>query len=154
MTLIELVITIGLMAVVFVAVLAAFQLVEKAVGTTSNDAQLASRARAVEDFIQSETVAYFSCEPTSGADYDSALQTAIAPGGKLPWPAAATYTAHVVAVAQATGGTHTVTGASQPLVALHSCSTPGVADYGVQQIKIQVSTPQHSLTRVIYKRWN
>ena len=52
-TLIELLITIAVLAVGFVAVLSAFGETELAVGATSDDAQLVTRARAVADIIQS-----------------------------------------------------------------------------------------------------
>jgi type II secretory pathway pseudopilin PulG len=147
-TLIELIVTMALMAISFLAVLGAFSVIEVTVGATSNDALLASQAREVEDYVQSESFAYVQCEPASGSDYDAALGGAIS-SGKIPW--SSTYTAHVVAVAQASGGSHN---GVPTLTPINGCVPPTGVDYGVQQIKIQVRTPQFGLNRIVYKRWN
>jgi prepilin-type N-terminal cleavage/methylation domain-containing protein len=152
-TLIELLVTIAIMTIGFVSVISAFSAIEIGVGSISKDAQLTSQARQVGDFIESEQFAYITCG--TAATYDSPLQVAInAQTVKLP----AGYTAQVIQVAQASGGSHIVSGVSSLLIPIGGCSGSGY-DFGVQQIKFQVSAPGHTAarivyTRIVYKRWN
>jgi prepilin-type N-terminal cleavage/methylation domain-containing protein len=155
-TLIELLVTIAIMTIGFVSVISAFSTIEIAVGSISKDAQLTSQARQIGDYIESEQFGYITCG--TAAAYDTQLQSAISSQVvKLP----ATYTANVTLVAQASGGSHVVSGVSgsQPLIPIGGCSG-SVHDFGVQQIQFQVSTPGHSLThpvvytRIVYKRWD
>jgi prepilin-type N-terminal cleavage/methylation domain-containing protein len=139
LTLIELLVTISVMSVGFLSLLAAFSTIELTVGATSDDAQLTSQARQVEDYVESEGFTYVAC--ASASSYQPALRAAI--------PIPAGYSVTVNAVAQASGGSDT-NGALSPI---SGCS-PGSPDYGVQQIKFTVSSSRHSLTRIIYKRWN
>jgi prepilin-type N-terminal cleavage/methylation domain-containing protein len=150
-TLIELLITIAVLAVGFVALLSAFGETELAVGATSDDAQLVTRARAVSDIIQSEGFAYQWC--AVGASYGAALDTALSKAGVN------TSGVVVLAAAQALStSTHVigVGGPSTPLTPKNSCAGTGSApDYGVQQIKFAVrSSAGHSVVRIVYKRWN
>jgi prepilin-type N-terminal cleavage/methylation domain-containing protein len=138
LTLIELLVTISVMGVGFLALLAAFSTIEVTVGATSDDAQLTSQARQVADYVESEGFTYVAC--ATAASYQPALQAAI------PLPAG--YSVTVNAVAQASGGTDT----NGNLSPIDGCS--GSPDYGVQQIKFTLSSSRHSLTRIIYKRWN
>jgi prepilin-type N-terminal cleavage/methylation domain-containing protein len=138
LTLIELLVTISVMGVGFLSLLAAFSTIEVTVGATSDDAQLTSQARQIEDYIQSEGFAYVTC--ANPANYQPPLRAAI------PLPAG--YSVTINAVAQASGGSDT-NGALSPI---SGCS--GSPDYGVQQIKFTVSSSRHSLARIIYKRWN
>jgi hypothetical protein len=147
----ELLVTIAVMAVGFLGLLAAFSTTELAVGSTSANAQLASQARQVEDYIESESLAYVACEASDGHDYRTALQAAIA-SGQLKLPSG--YLVAVKKVAQATGGNHTVGGVNSPIPPINGCTTAVGPDYGVQQITFQVSTVQHLLSRIVYKRWN
>lgn len=153
-TLIELLVTIAIMTIGFVSVISAFSAIEIGVGSISKDAQLTSLAREVGDFIQSERFSYVTCG--TGAAYDTQLQSAITaqppmvivPGG---------YSAHVIVVAQASGGTHVVSGVTSSLIPIGGCSVGH--DFGVQQIEFQVSAPGHTAarilyTRIVYKRWN
>ena len=151
LTLIELLVTITLMSVGFLSLLAAFSTIELTVGATSDDAQLTSQAGQVEDYVQSEGFSYIVCGATS--DYQVALQAAVS-SGKVTLRAG--YSAKVIAVAQAAGGSHTVSGVNGPLSPINGCSRGpgGGPDYGVQQIKFQVASAHHSLTRIVYKRWN
>jgi prepilin-type N-terminal cleavage/methylation domain-containing protein len=155
-TLIELLVTIAIMTIGFVSVISAFSAIEIAVGSISKDAQLTSLARQVGNFIESEQFVYITCGSNSA--YDTALQSAISTQAvRLP----GSYTAHVLLVAQASGGSHIVSGVSgsQPLIPIGGCSGAG-HDFGVQQIEFQVSTPGHALaspviyTRIVFKRWN
>jgi prepilin-type N-terminal cleavage/methylation domain-containing protein len=139
LTLIELLVTISIMGIGFLSLLAAFSTIELTAGATSDDAQLTSQARQVQDFIESEGFSYIAC--ASAASYQTALS------GKLTLLTA--YTVKVNAVAQASGGSDT-NGALQPI---NGCSG-GSPDYGVQQIKFTVSSARHSLIRIVYKRWN
>jgi prepilin-type N-terminal cleavage/methylation domain-containing protein len=148
-TLIELLITIAVLAVGFVAVLSAFGETELAVGATSDDAQLVTRARAVADIIQSERFAYQSC--AVAASYGPALDTALSKAGVSASGVV------VLAVAQAmSNSTHVVAGQSVPLTPIDACATTGsTPDYGVQQIKFSIrSSAGHSVVRTVYKRWN
>jgi prepilin-type N-terminal cleavage/methylation domain-containing protein len=155
-TLIELVVTIAIMTIGFVSVISAFSTIELAVGSISKDAQLTSQARQIGDYIESEQFAYITCG--SAAVYDTQLQSAIS---TQVVRLQISYTAKVLLVAQASGGSHIVSGVSgsQPLIPIGGCSGSG-HDFGVQQIEFQVSTPGHALaipivyTRVVYKRWN
>ncbi|MGH7722265.1 MAG: type IV pilus modification PilV family protein [Candidatus Dormibacteria bacterium] len=133
LTLLELLVTITLMGVGFLSLLAAFSTVEVTVGATGEDAQLTSQARAVGDFVRSENFPYIVCGVASG--YGTALR-------------AAGYSATIVAVAQAASSTS--------LPPINGCSLgPATGpDYGVQQIEYRVASAHHSLTRVVYKRWN
>jgi Tfp pilus assembly protein PilV len=151
LTLIELLVTIFLMSVGFLSLLAAFSTIELTVGATSDDAQLASQARQVEDYVQSESFTYIVCGATS--EYQAALQAAVS-SGKITLKAG--YSARVTAVAQASGGSHTVSGTNGPVSPINGCSRgpAGGPDYGVQQIKVDVSSAKHSLARIVYKRWN
>jgi prepilin-type N-terminal cleavage/methylation domain-containing protein len=154
-TLIELLVTIAIMTIGFVSVISAFSAIEIAVGSISKDAQLTSLARQVGNFIESEQFPYLTCG--TAASYDAALQLAIPTHVTLP----AAYKAHVILVAQASGGSHIVSGVSgsQPLIPIGGCSGSG-HDFGVQQVEFQVSTPGHALaspviyTRIVFKRWN
>jgi prepilin-type N-terminal cleavage/methylation domain-containing protein len=151
LTLIELLVTIALMGVGFLSLLAAFSTIEVTVGATSDDAQLASQVRQVEDYVQSEGFVYIVCGDASG--YQAALHRAIT-SGKVTMSAG--YGVNVIAVAQASGGNHTVSGANRSLSPINGCSGGPAAgpDYGVQQIQLQVASAHHSLTRIVYKRWN
>jgi prepilin-type N-terminal cleavage/methylation domain-containing protein len=153
-TLIELLVTIAVLAVGFVALLSAFAQTELAVGTTSDDAQLATRAGRVAAYIQSEAFAYVQCTGPTGA----------APSGTIPYASALRNAGvinkagdRIVTVAQATGGDHAIAGQSVPIVP-HDCSLAGTGslpDYGVQQIKFQVvAVDGRPLIRTVYKRWN
>ena len=155
MTLIELLVTIAVMTVGFVALLSGFAVIERQVGSTSDDAQLTTVARQVADVIKAEpTLAngfgqgglpYAVCASTSS--YSTPLN---APGRI----AKGSDTVTVTSVTQSTGGTHTVSGVAGPLLALASC-TGGGSDYGVQQITFKVTSPQgNSISRTVYKRWN
>lgn len=151
LTLIELLVTIALMSVGFLSLLAAFSTIETTVGATSDDAQLTSQARHIEDYVQSEGFTYIVCGATP--EYQAGLQAAVTSGEVT---LAAGYGVTVIAVAQASGGNHTVSGVNGPLSPINGCSR-GPAngpDYGVQQIKFQVASAHHSLTRIVYKRWN
>jgi prepilin-type N-terminal cleavage/methylation domain-containing protein len=157
LTLIELLVTISLMGVGFLSLLAGFSTIELAVGATSDDAQLTSLARQVSDVIESESFAYVQCtgplgQAPSGAISPPSYQTAIRSA------VTTTYTISILAVAQAqgSGSSHTVSGVSSPLLPINGCSAGPAAgpDYGVQQIKFQVASAHHSLTRIVYKRWN
>jgi prepilin-type N-terminal cleavage/methylation domain-containing protein len=148
-TLIELLITIAVLAVGFVALLSAFAETELAVGATSDDAQLVSRARAVSDIIQSAGFAYQAC--AVAASYGPALDTALIKVGVT------TSGVVVLEVAQAQiDSTHVIGGRSVPLTPMNGCAGTGSApDYGVQQIKFSIrSSAGHSVVRVVYKRWN
>jgi prepilin-type N-terminal cleavage/methylation domain-containing protein len=154
LTLIELLVTITLMGVGFLSLLAGFSTIELAVGATSDDAQLTSLARQVSDVIESEGLAYVQCTgplgqaPSGVTPYQTAIRSAVT----------TTFTIRILAVAQAqgSGSSHTVSGVSSPLLAINGCSAGPAAgpDYGVQQIKLQVASTHHSLTRIVYKRWN
>jgi prepilin-type N-terminal cleavage/methylation domain-containing protein len=146
-TLIELLVTITIMTIGFVSVISAFSAIEIGVNSISKDAQLTSLARQVGDYIESEQFAYITCG--SAASYDIPLQSAIPAQLVIP----AGYTAHVILVAQATGGTHVVSGVSGSLIPIGGCSR-SAHDFGVQQIEFQVTTSGHSMLRIVYKRWN
>jgi hypothetical protein len=152
---IELLVTIAIMTIGFVSVISAFSAIEIGVGSISKDAQLTSLVREVGDYIQSERFAYITCD--TGAAYDTQLQSAITarpPSVIVP----AGYTAKVILVAQASGGSHVVSGVSSSLIPIGGCSG-SAHDFGVQQIEFQVSAPGHTAarilyTRIVYKRWN
>jgi prepilin-type N-terminal cleavage/methylation domain-containing protein len=153
-TLIELLVTIAIMTIGFVSVISAFSTIEIAVGSISVDAQLTSAARQVGDYIESEQFAYITCG--TALAYDTALQSAIP--SKLILPSG--YTPKVIGVAEASGGSHIVSGVSgsQALIPIGGCSASS-HDFGVQQIEFQVSTLGRSpasstYTRIVYKRWN
>jgi hypothetical protein len=134
-----LLVTIALMGVGFLSVLVAFSTIEVTVGATTDDAQLTSQVRQVQDYVESENFTYIKCATAAG--YQTAIQAA-------PLVLLAGYTVTVNAVAQASGGSDTI-GA---LSAIDNCS--GMPDFGVQQIKFTVSSSRHTLTRIVYKRWN
>jgi len=151
-TLIELLVTLAVLAIGFVALLSAFAQTEVAVGSTADDAQLVSRARAVADFIQSESFTYAPC--ASPSMYEVTLDQSWLYGAK---PQLWTKSDVIATVAQATGGTHTVAGVPNLPLAPIAGGTCGrsVFDYGVQQITFTLrSQSGHTLTRVVYKRWN
>jgi hypothetical protein len=138
-----LLVTISIMAVGFVSLLAAFSTIELTAGATSDDAQLTSEVRQVQDFVESEGFSYIDC--ASASTYQTSLQNA-ATAGRITLSG---YTLTVNAVAQASGGSDT----NGALQAISGCSG-GSPDYGVQQIKFTISSARHSLTRIVYKRWN
>ncbi|MGH7687168.1 MAG: hypothetical protein ACREN2_10180 [Candidatus Dormibacteria bacterium] len=145
--------TIALLALGFVAMIGLFAVVVVVGRSPANDAQLATQARQVADYLGSENLAYHTCG-TAG-QYDTDVQTARASNPpKLTIPP--TTAAHVIAVNQATGGTDTFHGAANtPLVPKAGC-VGAPPDYGVQQleIKLQVLNSNQSVTRIVYKRWN
>jgi prepilin-type N-terminal cleavage/methylation domain-containing protein len=155
-TLIELLVTISIMGVGFLSLLAAFSTIELTVGATTDDAQLTSLARQVSDVIESEAFTYVPCtgatgqSPTGITSYQTAIRAAVT--------RPSTETISVLGVAQADGSnsSHTVSGATTALSPINGCSAgPATGpDYGVQQIKFQVSTSRNSVTRIVYKRWN
>ncbi len=164
LTLIELLVTISLMGVGFLSLLAGFSTIELAVGATSDDAQLTSLARQVSDVIESESFAYVQCtgplgQAPTGSIPVTSYKDALNKPGVVTKDAFQTNDAvTIVAVAQAVGSasSHTVSGVSSPLLPINGCSAgPATGpDYGVQQIKFQVASAHHSLTRIVYKRWN
>jgi hypothetical protein len=142
-----------LMTTAFVAMLGTFSAINISVGQSSDEAQLTTTARTVADVIESESFAYVQCAgptgqaPTGSTPYQTAIRAAVA----------TTYTIRIVAVAQATGGSHTVSGNASQLSPINGCSHTGYAvgpDFGVQQIEFQVASTRHSLERIVYKRWN
>lgn len=147
-TLIELLVTIAVMSIGFVAVISAFSTIEIAVGSIGQDAQLTSQARQVGDFIQSEQYSYITCGTAAG--YNATLQTAINANTVVLQTG---YTARVILVVQATGGSHVVSGTSGALIPIGGC-TGSTHDFGVQQIQFQLTTSRNSITRTVYKRWN
>jgi prepilin-type N-terminal cleavage/methylation domain-containing protein len=143
LTLIELLVTIAVMGIGFLSLLEAFSTIELTVGATTDDTQLTSQVRQVQDYVESENFTYIRC--ASAAGYQAAIQTARTSGALV---LLAGYTVTVNAVAQATGGSDTIGAVS----AIDNCS--GTPDFGVQQIKFTVSSVRHSLARIVYKRWN
>jgi prepilin-type N-terminal cleavage/methylation domain-containing protein len=157
-TLIELLVTIAIMALSFVALIAAFSTVELQVGTTSDDAQLTTLARQVTDVIETQSaqggIAYVLCSSSGGTTYQTELNSAGLTTGTD------TVTVVTVAQAQASGSSHVVSPNPAP-VALNPISNCGgsgqstTPDFGVQQLTFRVSsTLGHSLVRIVYKRWN
>ena len=155
LSLIELLISISIMAIAFVALAAGFAQSELLVGSSADDAQLASLARQVADLTQSEGFAYVACTgpagqaPSGKTTYQTALRAAVS----------TTYTINVVGVMQADASSqHTVSGTTGPLTAINNCVGAGTgssADYGVQRITFAVVAPSgRSLQRVVFKRWN
>lgn len=152
LTLIELLVTISIMTIAFLSLLAAFSTIQLTVGATSDAAQLTAIAREASDVIESESFAYVPCTgplgqaPTGVTSYQTAIQTAVS--SKVT----------VVAVAQAQGSasSHTINGTTVPLSPINGCSSgPATGpDYGVQQIEFKVASSRHSITRIVYKRWN
>lgn len=152
-TLIEMVVTIALLALGFVAMIGLFSVVVVVGRSPTNDAQLATQARQVADYLESEDLAYRTCG-TAG-QYDNDVQTARASNPALDTIPSST-SAHVIRVNQATGGTDTFHGtANTPLVPKAGC-VGAPPDYGVQQleIKLQVVNSNQTVTRIVYKRWN
>jgi prepilin-type N-terminal cleavage/methylation domain-containing protein len=156
LTLIELLVTIAIMGVGFLSILSAFAVIERQVGSTSDDAQLTSVARQVGDVMESDSFKYVQCtgpagQPPSGNSYQTTIRGLVAVPGD-------TVTVVAVAQAQASGSSHTVAGTTTPLNAISSCTSAGTAssaDYGVQRITFKVqSSLGNSLSRVVYKRWN
>ena len=161
-TLIELLITIGVLAVGFVAVLTAFAQTELAVGTTNANAILASRASQVASYIQaSGNFTYVQCTGALGQSpggVKSYLAQLFDNTSKVRISGAWTTRDRIVSVAQATSGSHTVSGQQVPITPRSDCALSGTgstADFGVQQIVFQVVSPGGQvLTRTVYKRWN
>jgi prepilin-type N-terminal cleavage/methylation domain-containing protein len=160
-TLIELLVTIGVLAVGFVALLTAFAQTELAVGTTNADAILASRAAQVAGYIQSSgNFTYVQCTGPLGQSpggVKSYLAQLFDQTSKVRISGAWTNRDRILSVAQASSGNHTVAGQEVP-IAPRNCSLSGTgssADYGIQQIVFQVVSPGgQTLTRTVYKRWN
>lgn len=153
-TLIELLVTMAVMALGFVALIAAFSTVELQVSSTNDDAQLTTVARQAADVIETQVaqggIAYVLCSPPAGGTYKTELNGAFRP------PATDRLTIVSVAQAQASGSSHIVSPNPAP-VALTPISNCGgaSADYGVQQITFKVSSNLgHSLVRTVYKRWD
>ncbi len=153
-TLIELLVTIAVMTLGFVALIAAFSTVELQVSSTNDDAQLTTVARQAADVIETQVpqggIAYVLCSPSAGGTYQTELNGAFKP------PATDTLTIVSVAQAQASGSSHILSSNPAP-VALTPVSTCGRAspDFGVQQITFKVSSShRHSLVRTVYKRWD
>lgn len=157
LTLIELLVTIAIMGVGFLSILSAFAVVERQVGSTSDDAQLVSATRQVSDVMQAEGFPYVQCTgpagqaPSGVTSYQSRIRGLVTIAGD---------TISVVAVvqAQASGSSHTVSGSTTALVPISGCGSAGTgsgADYGVQRISVTVqSSSGNSVSRVVYKRWN
>jgi len=153
MTLIELLVTMGIMAAGFAALITGFSTIERQVGSTSDDAQLVTLARQVADLVETQPsqggLAYVKCSASSGSAYQSQLAAANIAGTD-------TITVLAVAHAQTSGSSHVVAPnpASVPLTAIYTCGS-GPTDYGVQQIKFRVSSPTgNAVVRIVYKRWN
>jgi hypothetical protein len=155
--LIELLVTIAIMALSFIALIVAFSAVELQVGSTADEAQLTTLARQVADIIETQPaqgggggIAYVLCSAVTGATYQTELNSAGVTAGTD------TVTVGPVAQAQASGSAHVVSPNPSP-VALTPISNCGgsAADYGVQQITFRVTSQLgHSLVRIVYKRWN
>lgn len=154
LTLIELLVTIALMATAVVGLVGLFSTIEIGVAATGDDAKLTALARQVGDVIESESFAYVPCTgPTGQAPaglikYETALRNVIVTSNTIS----------IVSVqqAQSAGSSHIVSGAASPLQPINGCSA-GLAtgpDYGIQQITFKVSSSRNSLTRTLYKRWN
>lgn len=142
LTLVELLVTLFLMSLGMVALLGLFSTIELSVGATNSDAQLATDMRHLEDYVESEQFTYIQCGTASA--YQTALNGSYAAQG---------YAASVLTVVQALSGSQTTTaGGSVPLTPRAGCGSS--VDYGVQQIQLRVSASGHSVTRVVYKRWN
>lgn len=161
-TLIELLVTIAIMGVGFLALLSAFATIERQSGSTADNAQLVNLARRVADVIKTQPtltlsgpgqggLAYKICAAPDGSTYASQSQLVGIAGTD-------TITVKSATQAQALGSSHVVSSVSGPLVPINSCGagTPSaVPDYGVQQITFTVTSPLgNSLTRVVYKRWD
>ena len=154
LTLLELAVTLFVMALALVAVLKAFSVTQLTTGATTTDASLASVARQAGDYIESENLPYIACTGPAGQapagvaqSYQNLVQTAV--GTSVT----------IAAVNQAVGSlsSDTVNGVpNQPLQPVNGCSSgPATGpDFGVQQIKYTVTLRHRSLTRTVYKRWN
>lgn len=163
LTLIELLVTIAVMAIAFVALVGAFANTEKLIGNSKDVAQLTSFAGAVGTIMQSEAFPYVYCSgpagqaPSGTTAYLTAIPATLkADGLNMVGNAYVTGGYHdtVSAIAVAQASSHTST-----LPVYSSCSSAGTgsgADYGVQQIKYTVtdSATGESLVRTVYKRWN
>ena len=135
---------------------------ELAVGTTNADAILASRASQVASYIQaSGNFTYVQCTGALGQSpggVKSYLAQLFDNTSKVRISGAWTTRDRIISVAQATSGSHTVSGQQVPITPRSDCALSGTgstADFGVQQIVFQVVSPGGQvLTRTVYKRWN
>lgn len=161
-TLIELLVTLTLLATGFVALLTAFTQTELAVASTQADAQLADAARSVTDVVEAErpsgcaptpqsvgqckdAVPYIRCANGLSDEYvKDILHALVQRHLALPLGVAVVS----VTVVQATSGSSTT---ANPAVV--ACSG-GLVDYGVQQLHIQLTSAGHPLTRIVYIRWD
>ena len=156
LTLPELLLTIVIMAVGFVALVGAFANTEKTIGSSADVAQLTSFEGAVGTLIQSESFAYVVCSgpsgqaPSGSTPYLTSIQTLVSTDSvsETGYPDAVT----AIAVTQASSRS-----ASIPVDA--TCATAGTGsgkDYGLQQISYTVADTKtgQTLTGVVYKRWN
>lgn len=159
-TLIELLVTITLLATGFVALLTAFAQTELAVASTQADAQLADGARSMTDVLEAErppgctpqvlgrckdAVPYERCANGFLNNYVTEIKHALVPRPKAFPPGVAIVSVRVV---QATSGTSTT---ANPAVV--TCSG-GFDDYGVQQLQVKLASAGYLLTRVVYIRWD
>ena len=147
-TLIELAVTVALMATGVAALLGVLSTIEGSVRSATNLAQLTSISRQAGDVLTSEQVAYMACEgsaPYGFTAYQTALDNVSRPAGLQ---------LRIVSVKQSTGGTHTVNGTPQSITPINGCSNAGPADFGVQKVQFTATLGQSSITRVVYKRWN
>lgn len=152
-TLIELLVTIAIMTLSFVALIAAFSTIELQVGSTNDDAQLTTLARQVTDVIETQPaqggITYVLCSVAGGATYQTELNGAVTP------PAGDTMTIVSVSQAQASGSSHIVSPNPGPVALIPVSTCGGTPDFGVQQITFRVSSNLgHSIVRTVYKRWD
>jgi prepilin-type N-terminal cleavage/methylation domain-containing protein len=139
LTLIEMLVTIALIAVGVVGITGAIAAAERNATINQDVANIQAAMRQLSDFVRSDLPAplglpYDRCATPNM--YNRSLPNE--PPGITSW--------QVTVIKESTSGTRN--GSSTP--ALKTCGG-GVSDWGVQEITLQVSSAARSLTRIVWK---
>jgi prepilin-type N-terminal cleavage/methylation domain-containing protein len=140
LTLIEMLVTVALIAVGVIGITSAIAAAERDAAITQDAAAVQAAMRELSDLVRSDRplaeggLPYRQCARPDNYIHD------------LPHPPAGIVAWTILAVNESTAATRN--GSATP--ALRSCGA-GASDWGVQEITLRVASPNRSLTRIVWK---
>jgi prepilin-type N-terminal cleavage/methylation domain-containing protein len=141
LTLIEMLVTLALIAVAVVGIAYGFSAVVRGSGTAQQQASLDTAARTVASYLQSSTLPYSPCATSSTYGLP-------APPAQITWSVTDVRLSIPGSLQRPSASPATANASSTAPIA----TCPGnVDDYGVQEITVQVCTPSRCLNQAIWK---
>lgn len=141
LTLIEMVVTLALIAIAVVGIAYAFSAVVRGSGTAQEQAALDTAAKTAAAYLQNPALAYSPCATAS-------TYRLPAPPAQVTWSVSAVFLSAQGSLRRSSGAA-TASNASST-AAIAACPD-GADDYGVQEITVRVCMRSHCLDQAIWK---